>query len=399
MALTLTASLQLSADNTSTWNSFNEYGAQPTVDLLSGMVRVLWWFTSRLLTTAHWLPLPIYLRQTWELYLGAALCLFLLWLIWRGDGPFATAALATLLGLGPFLLLTEPTILGLPAGPSRYLYLASAGSSLLLASALHYIHRKIHTYAFATLLLCILASSYFSLNQVKAISLYTSGRSYSTRLDIATATSLFKRALLQGPEALPRADLYARLCLLLLPEPGRGAPYLDRATTEFPDHPTIALLGHAVRSMDPVAPDRDQSYTLLRSHSQDAASAELLGKAFYNIAEGLVKEGDMQRAALGYQRSLEFLPDRRRVLEALAETLWGQGQHQQATAVFLRLIQLAPNDPDALYNAALAFNLQGQHRQAVEFCRRALAVEERADARRLLAESENAQNRAPANPQ
>lgn len=42
----------------------------------------------------------------------------------------------TLLSFPLFLLLTETAILGLPAGPSRYLYLASACSALLITGAM-----------------------------------------------------------------------------------------------------------------------------------------------------------------------------------------------------------------------------------------------------------------------
>ncbi len=133
--------LQLAAKNTSTWQSIDSYGALPIWDLVLGMVRVLWWFCGRLLTTAHWLPLPIYLQQTWELYLGAVVFALLFWLIWRHKDPLRAAALATLIGLFPFLLLTEATILGLPAGPSRYLYLASTGFSLLIAWGLNWTRR------------------------------------------------------------------------------------------------------------------------------------------------------------------------------------------------------------------------------------------------------------------
>ena len=46
----------------------------------------------------------------------------------RGD--LTTTALATLLSLLPYLLLIEATMPGLPAEPSRYLYMVSARSSL-----------------------------------------------------------------------------------------------------------------------------------------------------------------------------------------------------------------------------------------------------------------------------
>ena len=177
LCLAFACSLFLAADNTSTWQSVDEYGSQSTLDLGLGMVRVLVWFLSRLLTTAHWLPLPIYVQETWELYLGAVVCALLAWLIWRNRQPLTSAAGATLLGLAPYVLLTEATILGLPAGPSRYLYLATAGSSLLLAWGLDWIRRRLHPYAAAALLAVTLVSSYYSLRQVESISLFTSARS------------------------------------------------------------------------------------------------------------------------------------------------------------------------------------------------------------------------------
>ncbi len=56
--------------------------------------------------------------------------------------PLDRSALWVLVGPFPYLLLTASTVDGLPAGPSRYLYVASAGSSLLLATVLQWIYRR-----------------------------------------------------------------------------------------------------------------------------------------------------------------------------------------------------------------------------------------------------------------
>ncbi|MBT6620364.1 MAG: hypothetical protein HOB41_10810, partial [Gemmatimonadetes bacterium] len=214
--------LHLSPRSASIW-SLVDIPITESMTVLLGMLRMLLWLVSRLLTTAHWLPLPVYKLQTWELILGAVVLAGLVYPIWKKRDPQAHWAMWTLLSFPPFLLLTETTILGLPAGPSRYLYLASAGSSLLIAAALDWVRRTVHAYAFTISLLLILASSYFSLNQVKAISLYTSGRSYLASGDNKTGTALLEQAVALGPDIINLQDAHERLGLMYLLDPGRFA--------------------------------------------------------------------------------------------------------------------------------------------------------------------------------
>ena len=118
---------------TSTWWALRAYPSADVLSLFGGMARILLWFSGRLLTTAHWLPIPVYEQQLWELGLGILLLAGLALLMWHQVSPVDLWAVWTVLMLIPFLLLTEEIILDLPVGPSRYLYLATAGSSLLLA--------------------------------------------------------------------------------------------------------------------------------------------------------------------------------------------------------------------------------------------------------------------------
>ncbi len=353
------------------------------------MVRVLWWFCGRLLTTAHWLPLPIYLQQTWELYLGAVVFALLFWLIWRHKDPLRATALATLIGLFPFLLLTEATILGLPAGPSRYLYLASAGSSLLIAWGLDWTRHHASPYLAGGLALLILISSYHGLKQAEGLTYYSEARSYLAAGDDPTGIRLMRKALELGGEAVYREDTYTRLCLAQIAQPVQVTVDLAQARTEFPEHNAFAAIALVIQSMK--KGDPDQAFSQLLSIDENAGVAELAGKAYYNIARRFAADGNHQRAALAYGRSLQFLPDRRNVLQRLTESLWASDQREQPTSVLLYLVRLAPDDPNALYKANLAFNLQGQYQRAVEFCQRVLAIEDRADARRLLAASASAE--------
>jgi len=64
-------SLYTTPRSTSTWASLEYYG-QSEVSPLNAL-RLLAWFSGRLLTTAHWLPFTVYKQHGWELYCGTAI--------------------------------------------------------------------------------------------------------------------------------------------------------------------------------------------------------------------------------------------------------------------------------------------------------------------------------------
>jgi hypothetical protein len=175
IAAAVVASVLLASHKTSTWLAIEMYSEQSLSSLLAGQIHVLLLLSSRLLSTAHWVTTPIYSTASWEWGLGLAIVALLLYLLYRRQAPYDWASLWVLAGLLPYILMTESTIEGLPAGPSRYLYIASAGSSILLATALQWIIRK-QRYVGWALTVGIVFSSYVFLRKVEAISLYTSAR-------------------------------------------------------------------------------------------------------------------------------------------------------------------------------------------------------------------------------
>jgi tetratricopeptide (TPR) repeat protein len=363
-------SLQLAADNTSTWSSANEYAAQSVLDLVLGMLRVLAWFSSRLLTTAHWLILPIYLRQTWELILGAVLAGLLLWLVWRREEPLATAALATLLGLLPYLLLTEATILGLPAGPSRYLYQASAGSSLLLAWCLGWIGRRTSPYLAGALVALVLLSSYYYLRQVEAISLYTSARSYSANKDFSNARKQFYRALSQGPKVLPLEDVYARLCLLLMDSDEEYLPLLGEALEAHPNSERLRLFQLATAAINPSAEFREQAMKLALDLRYTAPhDATITAKALHNLGAGFLKKRKPETAIRAFEQTLRLEPERFKTLKDLTFAHW-----QLAAQLADRIAEA-----DLDHRAALVARFRQQISAALNTSRQALKLRPDAD--------------------
>ena len=155
-------------------DAFHSYSASGFIELVSGLARSFLWLLSRLLSTAHWLPLRSSERQTWELFLGAALLGLVVYLVWRKPEPVSAWAIWTAMLLLPFGLLTEEIILDLHIGPSRYLYFASAGSCAILAWALQRAVKILGSWRrpiFASSVTAILAISYTGLKQAEGLSL------------------------------------------------------------------------------------------------------------------------------------------------------------------------------------------------------------------------------------
>ena len=103
------------------------------VDIFQGYL----WLWSRLFTTAHWLPLKPFQFHLWELFIGAGGMIFFIFSVWKRIPYLAIWNTWIFLHLLPFLSLRFAFIQSIPAGPSRYLYIASAGSSALIAWGLY----------------------------------------------------------------------------------------------------------------------------------------------------------------------------------------------------------------------------------------------------------------------
>ena len=103
-----------------------------------GFLRLLPWLLSRLISTAHWVPMALYTPHDWELHLGLVLLAGLIFLILKANARIALWAFWVLVYLMPFALLPEDFVHH-TVGTSRYLYGASAGSSILLALGLRHL--------------------------------------------------------------------------------------------------------------------------------------------------------------------------------------------------------------------------------------------------------------------
>jgi hypothetical protein len=328
---TLALVLRSTTMQTSTWESLELFSGAGLWDLTFGIARSTLFFASRLLSRAHWLPLPSHERQSWELALGVLVVIGLAWLIWKRQNPVAPWAGWTLLMLVPFVLLTEELILSQIMEPSRYLYLASAGSSLLLAWFMLAACRRCGSWSrhvFVLLLVSVMASSYFYLKKVEALSIYSSGRHYIATGDIDIGMAQYRRALAQGRDVLPLSDIYYRLCNLLLTTGGEFKPILDEARAALPVDDRIQALYYVVESLSPDPQGREIGLQKMNEvlASSDALGAEereafrsMVATIYHSAALGLARHGAVDRIVFALETALVWEPQRDVTKQLLAE--------------------------------------------------------------------------------
>ena len=381
--------LHFTSRSSSTWWSLERYASTHVVDLVLGCGRMLLWLPSRLWSTAHWLPLPLYEFQVWELYVGGLVLLLLALAIWKRVEPVDLWGVWILLSLLPFALLTEETVvsqLAIMASPSRYLYMATAGSSVLLAWGLLRLGEGASrrfgvrsAYVQAGLLVPILLSSYVYLKKVEAVSIYMSGRNYVAEGEADLGMAQMWRGLDHTPEVLPLEKVYPRLCLALMGT-NEVQALLDDALELFPENALLLTYSYVLESMNPDPATQISGRQKLTAAAKRVAPEDM-GKflqlaaiTYHNMGNGLYAGNDVERAILAYRRSLEFAPGRLNTLENLATALLAAKRWEEAGSLAQTNLQAHAEDPSLLYLNALASISAGKIDEAIALCRQALRI-------------------------
>ena len=233
----------------------------------------------------------------------------------------------------------DPELTGRVWGRTRYLYAASAGTSMLLALALARGRQYLGPWGpwfQGGAMAALLVSSYLALKQAEGLSLFSSGRNCVVRGDHATGIAQLKRAIRQGPDAIPLERTYAAVCFLTIGD-RKHRFFLRQALEAYPTHPLLNLLWPVVRSMDAdsaIAAPAWNQLKLLRDSSPEtrievaqgvfvlASDAKSdVASAYHNVGAGFQTEGNLDRAVLAFTRSLMFNPDRVQTRQALSELI------------------------------------------------------------------------------
>lgn len=339
------------------------YPATPPVQAtarFSGLLDLgenLLWLWSRLITTAHWLPLALHGFSAWELALGGVALAGFAIALWTQRAPVVEWAMWSLATTLPFLTMSPEFLRDLPqAGGSRFLYLASAGSSVVLAWALErgaaWLAGKDLAWSralSAAVLLGLLVSSFRALQRAEAFSFYSAGRNLLAFGADEPAIHWLKRAVEGDPEIVPLADAYSRLLIPLLSRGEEVGPLLAQAQARLPEDETIALVAAVTESTRPDAQERGlEKLRLLQaqaqSRDQQKSFDSRVAALYTNIGSGRAQRGDYEGAVRALRQALEYDSTRALTLDRLAHLLFLTGHPQEAEALALRAVSLDPGN-------------------------------------------------------
>ena len=332
--------------STRTWDAIGLYWENNLFDLFPTAVQLFFWLLSRLVTTAHWLLIPLYKWQTWELFFGVFFLVILLLLLFRNRFPGSAWSLWTILSLLPFAIVNDPLIRDLPWYFSRYLYAASAGTSMLAAWGIECLCARTKSfgpYLHAAILAAVFAASYFHLKQAEAISFYSSGRHYLAKGDFQTGAEQLRAAIRTGPATIDLHDTYLRLCLVEM-STGNFRPALKDALAIFPDSFGLNIYKLLVHSLDPDSTLSNRALVALNKLTSRpinkepvGAGAESvnpgttntgavrvhIGSAYNNLGMGFHNRDNLDTAIIAYCRALQFDPERTVTYQRLLRALDG----------------------------------------------------------------------------
>ena len=304
-------------------------GSLETIEIILGAGRICLWLLSRLVTTAHWLPLSMYELAPWELWLGASILSCLAILIWKNSPVGSLAAFWILFSVLPFLLLAEKVFLAyLPAGPPRYLFIASAGVSLLLAWIITVASNFFSSgrYIKVVLLTALVFSSYFAMKKAEALSLYTSSRSYHINSDLKNAAHQLRRAIERGRDVLDQEDAQMRLCLLAMGLDENSDAVVDAALDQFPQNSTLRFYKLALESMSADSMKNRLAVGQIEAASTDpyilqASFRKVMAQAYHHLGLGFDTRDDFGGAVVAYRRALIFSPEQQNIAKRLTMSL------------------------------------------------------------------------------
>ena len=325
--------------------------SSPTIAHLS---QNLLWFTGRTLTTAHWLiTVPNDHIRTIELLIGTAyiLSFFLIrklkifdWWLW------------SIIIILPFINHPPPEIRWMPAGPSRQIYFATVGTSVVFAFVIEKISLHVKQrwgpisaqLCLVLMLASITVSSFITLKRCIAISLYTSGRSYIARSQIELGTQQLERALTRDATLVP-FDAYLRLATESF---AQGMPQTDvfkEGLKQYPEHAQLTLLlGLSMYLDDKILRGQhlvQQAFEKTEDIEQLRSDA---GLALQNLAGFYHENENYEKAITFYKEALSYRPHYSIAKFNMANALHEVGRYEDAINTMHQVVDLDPSYKNAI---------------------------------------------------
>tara|TARA_B100001123_G_scaffold423745_1_gene534266 strand:- start:1689 stop:3299 length:1611 start_codon:yes stop_codon:yes gene_type:complete len=336
-----------------------------------------------LLITAHWFPSNlVYEPNLMVICFGVLVFIAAIFIMvrWPNSSAMTDGIVWMFLALAPFcynviIIIGSGAVKPGGVGPSRHLYIASAGSSLLLSHLICQLHWWLlqHTSViraravFAILLVGIVTSSVVALDWVRALSLYASGRSYIWKGHLALGVQQLEGAIRHKTSILPKAA-FLHLTVLSLALGKSQQHLLEKELEKDPDSPLFGmLLGITASLLDKPELRAEGARVTLKilEKSKDPVLLSQAATGYNNLGAHYYTVGELPEAIECYLRAIQISPKYYKPISNLTRALSESGRFEEALRVYGYLLELKHNQDD-YYHLPLSLQDQGQSKLAIQ---------------------------------
>ena len=400
IAIALACVFSITGGDTTTQSAIDHY-SQSAAQFSSALTfavdsgRAFLWLLARPFFMAHWLPLAPSSQHPAEVWLGIFALVTFIGLMWKGDTTTRLWSAWVVLFSVPFI----PAAL-VYAGISRYIYIATAGSSLLLAWVLNWVGERAGRsgrYILVLALFLVMWSSYRAEDRVANIMRYFSGHYYIANGDPHLGVDLLREAMETDTSLISIGEAYLYLAEGLLSAGQDYDALLQRALQEVPEDPNIRLLARMSALLADETGHYSEAGMLSELYRVYAGKEEIflhkvsiLSQQFGNWYSQNANDNGAIRS---YRLSLRADPKNFNTTQRLIKIQLQQGRYGDAIETVDLLKDYQRDHPQFLFLAALCYRDAGNPQEALAIVHRALQIEPSADLSRLEGDLLLADNR------
>ena len=325
----------------------------------------------RLVTTAHWFLVPTHLFYSWEPYFG----LVVLGLLLGIAGRFPEIRIWVSWSVAAALLFSTSST----EVASRYLYLPSAGTSVVAAWCLQAIAiwaaklvgRRASEVLQTCAILLILVASTVGLRNALAYSHYLAARHHMVLNQTESSLEQLKTAIDSGSDLVPQERAFVYLVSLSMTTGSGYLKHLHRGLAVFPESAGLRALQGVVESMDPAptlreAGQRRIETAMIELETSGEDARERLAGFYHNMGKGYYHKARYDRAREAFRISLRYQPEKWITVMGIIGSTYALGDFEEAAAVATKFIDLWSQDREILYWAARSLRNAGKTEEATE---------------------------------
>jgi tetratricopeptide (TPR) repeat protein len=331
------------------------------------------WYLGRLITSAHWLPYFATQNEpnVYEMIVGVLFFISVVWLfLRRRDWILTHWAVWTVIMVLPFVNNASDRQI---VGPSRQLYFASVGSSVVLAWFMCSLCQKLKEKRIQKIVLVgwsfiLILLSVVSLEKSEALDYWLVGRSYVASRQIDKGMVLFGDAYDHGRDILP-VNFYTQSAILAF---GVGQSMLDRlqyALDIYPGDAHVTVLLGVLHFMSDDPDERKQGQAQIASALQNAKNKQGLIQdltaALQNSAAYLHENHQYDRAIELYQQVLNVRPKYVIALVNMGRAYFAKEAHEKGILAVLRATELQPDFWEAWQLLGNLLRIIGDYENAI----------------------------------